>query len=158
MTLTETDQAKYRLLQKLASYAKIAKEELKTTYEYLLTGNDRVESSYFSLNFDLYKPIVYWLPLSLSSALNFNNLSDFDKLRKQEIYERYQTALEDTNHRDVVISVALSGNLLWVFYRTNQQPYEGLGGLVVRDSKCNNYYVFEPIDNFLKFNYPRPEE
>ena len=73
----------------------------------------------------------------------------FKLFEKTELYADVVNLINNNNTDFVVFS---SGKALIVVYTADE--YKGVGGIFVRQDKSPVGYVIEPIEHYLKYNYP----
>lgn len=142
------------ILQKIASYFKLSKKNLKLdTFSASSQDNLILESGVLAeLGFN---KKLYCVS---GKAFSLNSLVNIQKLRKSELYEQFlygETALRNPKDSPNYMLAWYGGGVAWFMYRADN--YSGPGGWMVSEEGGTEGFVIEPVVNYLAREFPKEE-
>ncbi len=148
----ESGTAQFRVVQKLAKHFKLSSSKLndevkkvaaETNSPYLDTTPALEELGFYSK----FRCVE-------SDHLTLETLLDIEKFKKSKIYAEYCEYCLLTH--SIKLAIVLSGTV-WLIYR-QQNSYAGAGAILLNDPDSDKYFIIEPIEHFLNYWHPVPEE
>ncbi len=145
--------ARYAVVQKLASFFKIKKDDLqKDVLDYQKDNNTPIlHSPILAGSSAGFAPYIY--PVH-ADKIELSEFLDIDKFKKSKLFILY---LEGEGHippvlkyTRFVLAVYVKG-AVWFIYRS--RGYSGIGGIYI--GELQDGFSIEPIKNFLKHRFPR---
>lgn len=135
---------------KLKSYFSVTKEEV-------LEGNDidSEELMFFDVLRDKYD-FDYVCYVTHSHDLKLSQLFNGDKFIKGQIYTEFlngEAMLKEGWKNRFLMVVHVNGSMFIMFRATE---YAGAGGIFI-NGPDGETFVLEPVENFLKFQFPPPQ-
>lgn len=134
--------ARYQLVQKLASYFKVKKDSLMEEADN--PTNPLIDFPSLS---ELAGLNVSFYCTQIITKLNLIDLLYYKKFIKSSIYAQWLNATSTNNSGTVVMTIHIAGTL-WLVREGNTT----IGGIVVEGD--GESFVIEPIKNWLQHYYP----
>lgn len=140
---------RHYVTQKLAKHFCTSKDELKESTEM------EPDVLYYPLLDEVgFYRLIY---AGHYSKVVLSNLWDGKKFVKSGLYESIVEAenlVPSKRTNDIIVALHLDGGRIWFVYRADS--YEGLGGIFVQTEEGG--FIIEPMEHYLKYNYPPLEE
>ena len=164
--ITTGPAAEHALLQKVASFTRIPKDELKR--EHLLSPHTQEIVPLYSFpaiqekfrgNFD---PLFYSVTVGGKGALNLAQLIDPAKWVKSTLREAYFQGKLFISRPNLYGRYCLTTHLVGMVWATTHEPREYatcdgfIGGFIVRDPVEGGVFVTRPIKSYLQENLGTP--